>query len=378
MASLTKPCRWCSRSRSTPNPLDKTQGEFLKFVPSQNLCNTCRYVLSLAYNTEDKQKLHTAVAVDPHPRREEFMSAVRAWEEAHNASASGHVRYKEFRCVFDSRLEATQTDSFEVEEILGHLWPSATYESFFKEPVPASAKLTSVTHKGQKVVGVLMDPNKGWAPGVLKVSQHTRAALTSTTEMGRKSEELRPGQLADLRKQQLAELKQDVLPDADGDGMLSLKRKATIVQQHGDVSDDEDSCFAIRLVPRLAGSAGSSGSKGSGSGTSRKSAGSWGVAASPADRKRARPDTGADPASGAKPKGARLSQEAQALKQEQELNAIDVALLEGDQFMALLSKQGLVMDLSVASRGKSVIKRLEARSKGGIAPRYWGPACGRA
>ena len=89
------------------------------------------------------------------------MKAVAAWEEMANSNTGGHVRYKDFRVVFDSKLEAVHTDALLVEEVLGNLWPAALYEAHFKTKAPARGKLTTVCHKGQQIREVLMDPNKG-------------------------------------------------------------------------------------------------------------------------------------------------------------------------------------------------------------------------
>jgi hypothetical protein len=253
MSSLTKACRWCERGRDTPNPLRKQDGDFLKFVSGQNTCNVCRYVLILGYPTDQKNALHCAVTKPPHPRRQEFMEAVVAWEKAHNESDNGVVRYRDYRMAYQQNLDSKVSDEFTVEETVGNLWRPETYEAFFNRKPATDAKMTTVSHKGQRVSGYLMNPEMGWAPGVLKLTQSTTASLNLTTELGSTRDELRQGQMEDMRKSQLAEMRVDA--QFNPDGTASLKRKATslTIGLTGAGSDDEDSAFQCRFVPRLAG-----------------------------------------------------------------------------------------------------------------------------
>ncbi len=209
------------------------------------MCYVCRWVLLLAYPNENRNTFYAEVATPPFSRREDFVEIVIAWEKVHNDNDAGQVRFKEFSAAYEKKLESCIADSFVVTESMGSLWPLAVYESHFKKKPPATAKISSVTHKGRKVVGILQSADMGWAPGVLELKSSTTASLTLGVDLGSSNDELRQGQFEDLRKSQLSEMRVEM--GEQEDGTYALKRKATALLPSFTESDDEDPILPVSL-----------------------------------------------------------------------------------------------------------------------------------
>lgn len=333
----------------------------MKFLTGENICIPCRQTLATAFSGENLKQLHKAVCEDSMPRRKEYMDALDLWTTMHNESPKGMVTKRTWNENFDESVAARETSALLVEEMHGFLWPLPLLAKKFPDEKPAKSDLTTVSHGGSTVTGVVKPPDAGWMPGVLRLSSQTSSAVEKKTDLGRASQQLREGQVDSIFKAEVAHLKADVNlqgdDDDDGDASLYIKfKRRRMAASTKDADDaDPDNAFAARFSSRIIGSAGNQADK---KGAAASSSGGAGVSDTPV-AKRARATAGSSSAvAPAEPSPARNLK--QLAKRAEERNLFELAVLECEQVLKTASDPSGILSLSVA-RIKGALTKAERR-----------------
>lgn len=273
----------------------------------------------------------------------------------------------------ETTVEASEKSSLVVEEMFGYLWPLELYRKrFASEGEPDKSLVTEVVHKGKVVRGILKSPDEGWAPGVLKVYEETKASVARNKVLEDSNFAIRDKQLQDsfaFHQEQLhVEVKStgtDNEEDGSNRGPITLKRKLQMPKD--DDGDDDDAGFCTRFASgRIIGASVSapckaaSRSKGS---NSKDSGGKEPKAAAPRAPKRPASEalsiTGSEeaPSSG----GKKARQQGSVMKREQERCLVDLAMLEAEQVLKLSAGAMGSMKSLPPNKVAAAIKKLEAR-----------------
>ena len=138
-----------------------------------------------------------------------------------------------------SRLAQRVSAGLVVEELHGWLWQDDVHLKHFDKAPDSGLERITVEHKGRLITGTLLTPDKGWAPGVLKVLSQSDSKTLHTTELGNKSEELRAGRFDQLHTMAIEKGRVETTMNDCGD--LSMKRK--FVPDKPINEDDEDACL---------------------------------------------------------------------------------------------------------------------------------------
>lgn len=187
-------CKFCRRERTHPNP-NRKQAEqdptkkFLQWARQEGReCAPCRaHIKSQFPDFNDRKGALAKKIKDSEDFRDKYDQSLRRWEEAL------YVQGQRSRPSMSSggrSVEAAKVSMLQTTQCIGHLWPQRIYESHFGKAAPK--QLTVVSHCGQQIRGVVLDPAQGWQPGVVKLDT-VGQSMVKNTQVMEVDDELREG-----------------------------------------------------------------------------------------------------------------------------------------------------------------------------------------